>query len=111
MENLVWSKMNQFLRELRCEDASRGSYFETEEYRNAITEKMGKRRRYQEALANFPSVEKECIEAYVEAVEECTNEECQKAYMQGFFDCIMALSGAKIIKPREEIENIINVLK
>lgn len=26
MEELVWSKMSQFLRELRCEDASRGSY-------------------------------------------------------------------------------------
>lgn len=111
MEELVWNKIAQFLKELRCEDISRESYCETREYKEAMLERTEKQREYQDVLNKLETREQEKIEAYIGAIQNYNDEEHQQVYMQGFIDCIMMLVGAGIIKPRKEIKDIINTLK
>lgn len=107
----VWEKVNQFLRELRCEDVSRAAYCETEEYKGTITRKKQRYQDYLKCVQMLRDKERSGIEGYVKALEDCSDEECQKAYMQGFMDCVMLLVGAGVLKPRKEIEDIISNLK
>lgn len=111
MEELVWRKITQFLEELRCEDISRESYCQTQEYKEAILERTEKQRKYQDILNKLDTAEWEEIEAYISAVQNCNGEEQQQVYMQGFIDCILVLVGAGIIKPRKKINDIIDILK
>lgn len=111
MEEQVWGKISQFLKELHCEDTGRESYCETPEFKKVFQEKGEKSERYQECIETMQPMKRAIIEDYIEAIEECASEECHQAYIQGYIDCVLALYSIGILKPRIEIENIIDNLK
>lgn len=110
-ENRVWEKTAQFLQELRCENISRATTYETREYQTALLEKKEKYKSFAKCMAELKADQQQIIEEYINAVHDCASEECQKTYLQGYIDCVMVLSGAEILKPEKEIENIIELLK
>lgn len=108
---LVWNKIYQFLRELRCEDVSWRVCCKTEEYKTASEIKKKKQYQLEKYLERTEDKGRGYIEEYIDSVQECADDECQEAYMQGFLDCLMVLNGAGIIKARKEIEEIIKSFK
>lgn len=111
MEEMVWSKINQFMKELRCEDVGRVSFCKTKEYRQALHNKSLMYEEYLQSLKAIPMEHEEKIEEYIEMIEICAEEECQQAYMQGYIDCVLAMVGAGILTPRTEVQKVINEIK
>jgi hypothetical protein len=110
MEQLVWCKVKQFLEILRCEDIDRESRVDTQEFQMAKQKLHDKDIVYQQSIAKIPGEEREKIKDYVEMLKEYSFEECQQSYMQGMIDCMLTLSGAGILKPRKELEKIVQLL-
>lgn len=110
MEQLVWCKVKQFLEILRCEDIDRESRVDTQEFQMAKQKLHDKDIVYQQSMAKIPGEEREKIKDYVETLKEYSFEECQQSYMQGMIDCMLTLSGAGILKPRKELEKMVQLL-
>lgn len=110
MEQLVWCKVKQFLEVLRCEDIDRESKVDTQEFQMAKQKLHDKDIVYQQSIAKMPEEEREKIKDYIEMLKEYSFEECQQSYIQGIIDCMLALSGAGILKPQKELEKMIRSL-
>lgn len=108
MEKLVWCKVKQFLEELRCEDIDRESKVETCEFQTAKRSLLEKKAVYQQSISCMHKDAQEKIKDYVEALKECSFEECQQSYLQGMLDCILILFCSGILKPQKELEEVIN---
>lgn len=107
MEKLVWSKVKQFLEELRCEDIDRESKIETHEFQTANQNMHEKSVVYKQSIGDIRKEDQEKIKNYVEALKEYSSEECQQSYLQGMLDCMLALCGSGILKPQKELEGIL----
>lgn len=111
MDDAVWSKTAQFLKELRCENTERDSYLKLPELKKASEEKARCRREYEKAIHNVAEDEREKIQQYMDSIEYCAEEENQQAYLQGIVDSMMILSGIGLLQPEKRIMNIIQYLK
>lgn len=111
MQNEVWSRMAQFLKELRCENTGRDSYLELPEYKTALKNKSQLCTEYEETVQKIQGTDRKKIERYVDAVEICAEEENQQAYVQGIVDCILILAGMGIFSREEQVMEIIFQLK
>lgn len=111
MENEVWSRVAEFLKELRCEDTNRNSYIELPEYKEALKEKSKYCSEYEKAVQNIEDIKRKKIQRYVDAVEVCAEEENQQAYLQGIIDGVLILSGMGLLTKNIRMKSIIEVLK
>ena len=115
MDERVWEKTAQFLKELRCEDTGRLSQLQLPEYQKAMKEKFSYQPIYEQIVSEMTDeqrcvIEKEqkrIIGKYVGLTEECAEEENQQAYLQGMVDMLLLLSGSGILKvPSNMLEKI-----
>ena len=83
MDERVWEKTAQFLKELRCEDTGRLSQLQLPEYQKAVKEKFSYRPIYEQTVSEVTEEQKRIIGKYVGLTEECAEEENQQAYLQG----------------------------
>ena len=104
MENEVWSEISAFLNNLRCGDVSRKSYLHFPELEEA--EKIRKVKK-----ANFETEIRQQIENYLEAVQHLAFMEEERAYCQGYVDCIQLLGGLGVLNSNPEIEMMVSKMK
>ena len=98
MDERVWEKTAQFLKELRCEDTGRLSQLQLPEYQKAMKEKFSYQPIYEQTVCEMTDEQKCVIEKYVEN---------QQAYLQGMVDMLLLLSGSGILKvPSNMLEKI-----
>ena len=94
MDERVWEKTAQFLKELRCEDTGRLSQLQLPEYQKAMKEKFSYQPIYEQTVCEMTD-------------EQCAEEENQQAYLQGMVDMLLLLSGSGILKvPSNMLEKI-----
>lgn len=86
MDERVWEKTAQFLKELRCEDTGRLSQLQLPEYQKAMKEKFSYQPIYEQTVCEMTDEQKCVIEKYVGLTEQCAEEENQQAYLQGMVD-------------------------
>ena len=98
MDERVWEKTAQFLKELRCEDTGRLSQLQLPEYQKAMKEKFSYQPIYEQTVCEMTDEQKCVIEKYVGLTEQCAEEENQQAYLQGMVDMLLLLSGSGILK-------------
>lgn len=110
-KNIVWSKLVEFLKQLRCEDIGRDSYIHLPEYETALREKSKARKLYETSIALISDAERQNIQTYFEKAEICAEEECQQAYIQGMVDCLMILSGMKLIPENISVKDFLKQIK
>ena len=107
MDERVWEKTAQFLKELRCEDTGRLSQLQLPEYQKAVKEKFSYQPIYEKTVAEMTNEQRCVIENYVGLTEQCAEEENQQAYLQGMVDMLLLLSGSGILKvPSNMLEKI-----
>lgn len=111
MENEVWGKAAQFLKELRCENTSRESYLELPEYKAAVTKKSKCLNEYEDVIKELQEEKQEIIKRYLFSVECCAEEENQQAYLQGMIDMLMILSGIGFLPAEFKVKDIVEQLK
>ncbi len=111
MENEVWNKVAQFLKELRCEDIDRNSYLELPRCKKAIQEKNRNCAEYENAVRKVGADLQKKIQMYVDAVEICAEEENQQAYLQGIVDGMLMMAGMGLLTEEERVREIISKLK
>ena len=80
MDERVWEKTAQFLKELRCEDTGRLSQLQLPEYQKAMKEKFSYQPIYEQTVCEMTDEQKCVIEKYVGLTEQCAEEENQQAY-------------------------------
>lgn len=107
MDDRIWEKTAQFLKELRCEDTDRSSHVQLPEYQKAVKEKFSYQPMYKQTVSKVTDEQKCIIEKYVWLTEQCAEEENQQAYLQGMVDMLLLLSGSGILKvPLDVMEKI-----
>ena len=90
MDDRIWEKTAQFLKELQCEDTGRISQLKLPEYQKAVKEKFSY---YKQTVSEVTDEQKCVIEKYIGLTEQCAEEENQQAYLQGMVDMLLLLSG------------------
>lgn len=110
-KNIVWNKMEEFLKQLRCEDTDRDSYIHLPEYEMALREKRKAKKLYETSMSLISDAERQNIQTYFEKTEICAEEECQQAYIQGMVDCLMILSGMKLIPENISVKDFLKQIK
>lgn len=111
MESEVWEKIAQFLNRLRGEQLSRTSSVQMPELieKQKQTEKLAAECR--EVLNNIPETDRQLFVEWQEQAEEISYLQEQKAYLQGYVDCICLLSGLGILEKDEYIDRFIEEIK
>lgn len=88
MENEVWSEISAFLNNLRCGDVSRKSYLHFPELEEAEKIRKVKKANFETEMRKLNAEQRQQIENYLEAVQHLAFMEEERAYCQGYVDCI-----------------------
>lgn len=111
MENEVWERIVQFLNQLRGERLSRKSSVQISE----LEEKQKQIERLdikcRNILKDIPEADRQLLIKWQEQSEEVNYLQEQKAYLQGYVDCIYLLSGLGLVKKDKEIDKFIEEIK
>ena len=111
MNNEVLEKMLHFLNQLRCEQNTRKSAVQIPglKEREEITERLlGE---CEQIFEELPEQSRRRIEKWIERKEELGYLQEQKAYCQGYVDCILLLSGLGLLQPEISYDNLTDLLK
>lgn len=111
MQNIVWEKIGSILNILRCEDVKRESYLHLPEADEAQRLRKEAETDYMAVLDAIPSDQKKPIETYIDSLNHQAFMEEQKAYCQGYVDCIQLLAGLGMLKKDPDIEALIEKIK
>jgi len=68
MDNEIWGRASQFLKELRCENTARNSIVNLPEYNKALKTKSRCYKEYEKAVRKISDEEQEKIKQYMDAV-------------------------------------------
>lgn len=110
MNNEVLEKVLQFLNQLRCEQKTRKSSVqipglkEKEKETEMLLEECG------QLLENLSIQNKQTIEKWMEKKEELNYLQEQKAYCQGYIDCVLLLSGLGLLQPEIPYDRFTDML-
>lgn len=111
MENEVWKKITQFLKQLRGEQLSRASSIRMPE----LAEKQKQAEKLMEEcrviLKSIPEADRQLLIKWQEQAEEVSYLQEQKSYLQGYVDCIYLLSGLGLLKKDEFLDKFIEEVK
>ena len=108
MENEVWSEISAFLNNLRCGDVSRKSYLHFPELEEAEKIRKVKKANFETEMRKLNAEQRQQIENYLEAVQHLAFMEEERAYCQGYVDCIQLLGGLGILNSNPEIEMMVS---
>ena len=110
MQNELWEQVRQFLNRLRCENMSRNTAIEVPGYMETQREMENLRNKCEEIIDQLPLEEKQILLAWMEKLEEMNSLEGQKAYCQGYVDCILLLSGMGLLRQDLSIKELMKWL-
>ena len=98
MHNEIWEQVGQFLNRLRCENVTRYTAVEVPEYRKTQEELEGLRERCGTMLQQLSQEQQQMFLEWMAKLEDMNSMEGQKAYCQGYVDCILLLSGMGLLR-------------
>lgn len=110
MQNEIWEYVGRFLNKLRCENVTRNTAVEVPGYKDTQNEleELGKRCKI--IINRLTQKERHLILEWMEKQEDMNSLEGQKAYCQGYVDCILLLSGLGLLQqditPKELMQDI-----
>ena len=110
MQNKVWEQVGCFLNKLRCKNVTRDTAVEVPGYRDTQQELEEMRETCEEIVRSLPEDQWQTLLEWMAKLEDMNSMEGQKAYCQGYVDCILLLSGLGLfrqeISPEELIKQI-----
>lgn len=101
MQNIIWEQVGEFLNQLRSENITRATSVEIPGYKSTQQELEAMRESCEKALCSLPDKSQQIILEWMAKLEDMNSMEGQKAYCQGYVDCILLLSGLGLF--RQEI--------
>ena len=105
--NEVFETLSNVFEELRSESEDREFSVQTEETKSANRELEKKQKALEAFLSKLPEKDREFLEEYIDVVDHAHYKEEQRAYYQGFVDCVQVLDGLGIIKKRIRIKELL----
>lgn len=106
MQNEIWEQVGQFLNRLRCENVTRDTSVEVPEYRETQEKMEGLREKCEVTIQQLPQEQQQLILEWMARLEDMNSLEGQKAYCQGYVDCILLLSGMGVLRQDLSLEEI-----
>ena len=110
MQNQVWEQVIEFLNRLRCENVSRDTAVKIPEYEEVQRGSEVLREKCKEMIQKLPCEEQQIFLEWMAKAEGMLSLEGQKAYCQGYVDCILLLSGFGLLRqdisPEELMEKL-----
>ena len=110
MQNKVWEQVGYFLNKLRSENVTRDTAVEVPGYRDTQQELEEIRETCEEIVRSLPEDQWQTLLEWMAKLEDMNSMEGQKAYCQGYVDCILLLSGLGLfrqeISPEELMKQI-----
>lgn len=102
--NDVWVKMAEFLARLNGESVGRESYVRTPEYEEALEAWKEKEQEWEELLEILSAEQREKLEEIKECQEDLSSAQELRAYIQGYVDCVQALSHMGLLKENKNLK-------
>ena len=110
MQNSIWEQVGEFLNKLRCENMTRDTSVDIPGYKDTQQELEEIRERCEETLRSLTKEGKQILLEWMAKLEDMSSLEAQKAYCQGYVDCVLLLSGLGVLRkelsPEEFIKRI-----
>ena len=106
MQNKVWEQVGRFLNRLRCENVTRDTVVEVPEYRETQEKMEELREKCEVTIQQLTQEQQQLIWEWMEILEDMNSLEGQKAYCQGYVDCILLLSGMGVLRQDLSLEEI-----
>lgn len=97
MQNKIWEQVGQSLNRIRCENVTRDTAVEVPRCRETQKE-MERLREKCETMMQQLSQEQQLLLEWMAKLEDMNSLEGQKAYCQGYIDCILMLSGMGLLR-------------
>lgn len=104
MENDIWNEISSFLNQLRCENINRESYIYFQELANIQLKKKMEKEKVNKLLDHISYEDREKLKQYGEILEEEAFVSEQRAYCQGYVDCIQLLAGLGLLKKSTDLK-------
>lgn len=111
MQNKVWEQVIEFLNRLRCENVSRDTAVRIPEYEDVQKELEVLREKCERTIQHLPKEEQQMFLEWMAKLEDMLSLEGQKAYCQGYVDCILLLSGFGLFRQDISPEELMEKLK
>lgn len=106
MKNKIWEQVGQFLNWLRCENVTRNTAVEVPEYKETQEKTEELREKCEVMIQQLPEEQQQLILEWMAKLEDMNSLEGQKAYCQGYVDCILLLSGMGLLRQNLSLEEI-----
>lgn len=110
MQNKVWEQVGDFLNKLRSENVTRNTVVEVPGYRDIQQELEEMRQTCEEIIRSLSENQQQTLFEWMAKLEDMISLEGQKAYCQGYVDCILLLNGLglfrKEVSPEELMKQI-----
>lgn len=111
MQNEIWEQVGQFLNRLRCEKVTRDTAVEVSGYRKTQKELEELRERCEMVLQRLPKEQLQILLEWMAKLEDMNSMEGQKAYCQGYVDCILLLSGMELLQQDLDPEKLMKWIR
>lgn len=111
MQNKIWEQVGQFLNRLRCENVTRDTAIEILGYRETQDEMEGLREKCEAMQQQLPQEQRQLLLEWMEKLEDMNSLEGQRAYCQGYVDCILMLSGMGLLRQDLSPEELMKRIK
>ena len=98
MQNRIWEPVGQFLNRLRCEDVTRDTAVKVPGYKETLEEMERIREKGEAVMQQLPQERRQLLVDWMAKLEDMNSLEGQKAYCQGYVDCILLLSGMGLLR-------------
>ena len=98
MQNEIWKQVGQFLNRLRCENVTRDTAVEVPGYRENQDKMEELREKCELTIQQLPQEQQQLLLEWMVKLENMNSLEGQRAYCQGYVDCILMLSGMGLLR-------------
>lgn len=106
MQNQIWEQVGQFLNRLRCENVTRDTAVEVPGYSETQDDMERLREKCEVAIQQLSQEQQRLLLEWMEKLENMNSLEGQRAYCQGYVDCILLLSGMGLLRQDLALEEL-----
>lgn len=111
MQNKVWEQVCQFLNRLRCENVTRDTAVEIPGYKETQEEMEELYKKCETVMQQIPQEQWQLLLEWMAKLEDMNSLEGQKAYCQGYVDCVFLLSGMGLLRQDMSMEEFMKWIR
>ena len=111
MQNKIWEQIGEFLNRLRCENVTRETTIKVPGYKDMQDELERLRVDCEAMVQRLTQEEEKMLLEWMAKLEDMNSLEGQKAYCQGYVDCILLLSGMGLLQQDLTSEKLMKMIK